>query len=124
MLSATLIGTFSWLACANWLPRFQITRERAYPVANMKRVLLELFTDQDAPRLLGKRYLELYPQHRTHAFLLAKRIQSVQPPTTMALKKMLTRLREANFYNGETVIIDGWLLARTEVEACALTFLL
>lgn len=94
------------------------------PNAAIKQHLLELFSDQDAPRLLGKRYLDLFPHHRTHAFLLAKRIQSVQPQTSMALKKMLTRRCECDFHSGKIVIIDGWLLAQTEVEACALTAIL
>jgi len=93
-------------------------------VAEIKECLLELFTDQDAPGLLGQRYLDLYPHHRARALLLAMRIQSVRPQTSWALKRMLTRQRESDFQNGETVLVDGWLLARSEVEACALTILL
>src|SRR5680860_850446 len=124
LLSATAIGTFCWLSYSQWLTLFHISDEPAMPVEEIKRRLLELFTNQDAPRILGKRYLDLYPHYRTDAFLLAKRIQSVRPQTSMALKKMLTRQRESDFHNGKTVIIDGWLLARTEVEACALTVIL
>lgn len=124
LLAATAIGTFSWLSCTHWFTGFRISADQTMPIANIKQHLLELFSDQDAPRLLGKRYLNLYPHHRTHAFLLAKRIQSVQPQTSMDLKKMLTRQCESDFHSGKTVIIDGWLLAQTEVEACALTVIL
>ncbi|MCA9422103.1 MAG: hypothetical protein KC592_13860 [Nitrospira sp.] len=123
LLAATAIGAFSWLSCAHLITRFRIPG-KTMPSATIKQHLLELFSDQDAPRLLGKRYLDLYPHHRTHPFLLAKRIQSVQPQTSMALKKMLTRQCESDFHSGKTVIIDGWLLAQTEVEACALTVIL
>jgi len=124
LLSATAIGTFSWLTWAHWLPRFHTSQKGAMPVVAIKGCLLELFTDQEAPRFLGQRYLDLYPHQRARALLLAKRIQSVRPQTSGALKQMLTRQREADFQNGETVLVDGWLLARSEVEACALTILL
>lgn len=124
MLSITVMGTFSWLTSAFCFPRLQVSHEQTRTIADMKRCLLELFTDQDAPYLLGKRYLDLYPHHKTEVFLLAERIQSLQPPTAMVLKKMLRRQRESDFHNGETITIDGWLLARTEAEACALTVLL
>ena len=124
LLSVTVMGIFSWLGSALCFPRLQVFREQTRTIADMKGYLLELFTDQDAPYLLGKRYLDLYPHHQAHAFLLAERIQAVQPRTAMALKKMLSRQRESDFHYGQTITIDGWLLARTEAEVCALTVLL
>lgn len=124
LLSVSVLGIFSWLTCAHWPPRYQVSGGQAMPFGELKRSLLELFTDQNSSRLLGKRYLDLYPHHRARAILLGKRIQSLQPQTSTDLKRMLSRQRESDFQNGETVLVDGWLLARTEVEACALTVIL
>ena len=93
-------------------------------VVEAKRCLLGLFSDLETPRFLGTRYLELYPQEAQRALILATQIQTAQTRTSNELRKLLARKRECDFRNGDVVIIDGWLLARTEVEACALTVLL
>ncbi|MCZ6800225.1 MAG: hypothetical protein O7F12_07020 [Nitrospirae bacterium] len=93
-------------------------------VAELKQCLLGLFGDLDSPRILGKRYLDLYPHEKQRALLLAARIQSSQTGSSSALRKLLARQREFDFQNGEIVIVDGWILSQTEVEVCALTVLL
>ena len=90
----------------------------------LKKSLLGLFSNLDSPRVVGKRYLSLYPQDKPGALLLAARIQSAQPRTSHALRKLLTQQRECDFRNGEIVVIDGWVLSRTEVAVCSLIVLL
>jgi len=124
LLSVTLVGSFSWLVGFPWLTRLAFARERGMTVAELKRCLLGLFGDLDSPRILGKRYLDLYPQEKPRALLLAARIQSAQLWTSSSVRKLLAQQRELDFRNGDIVLIDGWLLSRTEVETCALTILL
>ena len=124
LLSVTLIGILSWLAGSSCLARVCGSRQCGMTVAELKQCLLGVFGDLDSPRILGKRYLALYPHEKQRALLLAARIQSSQPRTSSALRELLARQREFDFQNDEIVIIDGWLLSRTEVEVCALTILL
>ena len=124
LFSVTLIGTLSWLAGSSCLARVCDFRECGTTVTKIKQCLLGLFDDLDSPRVLGKRYLDLYPYEKQRALLLAARIQSSQPWTSSALRKLLARQRESDFQNGDIIMIDGWLLSRTEVEVCALTVLL
>jgi len=124
LLSVILMSTSSWLAGSYCFPRLCGSREGGMTVAEIKQSPLGLFGDLDSPRILGKRYLDLYPQEKERVLLLAARIQSAQLGTSSAVRKLLGRQREFDFQNGEIVIIDGWLLSRTEVEVCALTVLL
>lgn len=125
LLSATLMGTlFGLVSCSSLLASLGFSREHGTTVPEIRPWLFGLFGDLDSAQSLGKRYLDLYPQEAQRALLLAAHIQSAQPRTSSELKKMLARERELDFRTSRTVIIDGWLLARTEVEACALTILL
>ena len=124
LLSVTLLSTLSWLIGSYWLTRLRFSRGSGMTVVETRRCLLGLFGDLETPRLLGKRYLDLYPQETQRALILAAHIQTAQTRTSNELRKLLARKRECDFRNGEIVIVDGWLLARTEVEACALTVLL
>ena len=124
MLAITVMSTSFWLTGSSWLSSLCFPRECGRTVAEIRRYLFGLFGDLDSARSLGKRYLDLYPQEAQSAMFLAARIQSAQLRTSSELRKMLAQQRELDFRNSRTVIIDGWLLAQTEVEACALTILL
>jgi len=124
LLSVTLISTLFGLSCSSWVASLGYSREYGRKASNIRTCLFGLFSDLDPARSLGKRYLDLYPQGTQRALILAEHIQSAQLRTSNELKKMLVRQRELDFQNGRTVLIDGWLLARTEVEVCALTILL
>jgi hypothetical protein len=124
LLSITLMGALSWIGGSSGLARLRGSQKCGTTVAEIKPCLLGLFEDLDSPRILGKRYLDLYPHEKPRVQLLATRIQSSQPWTTSTLKKSLARERELDFQNGEVVIVDGWLLSRTELGVCALTVLL
>ena len=45
------------------------------------------------------------------------------PPTTYQVRAHLQSLRDADFATGNTVNLDGWILARSEVEAITLVAL-
>ena len=124
LLSFTGLSASSCLIGSHWLTHLGFSQGSGKTVADIRRGLLGLFSDVETPRLLGKRYLELYPQEAQRALILATQIQAVQTRTSDELRQLLARKRECDFQNGEMVIVDGWLLARTEVEACALTVLL
>jgi len=118
------MSILTWFGGSSCLARMWGSQKDGMTLVELKGCLLELYGDLDSPRVVGKRYLALYPQEKPGALLLAARIQSSQPRTSHALRKLLTRQRECDFQNGEIVMIDGWVLSRTEVAVCALTVLL
>ena len=124
LLSVTLMGTLFGLSCSSWLVGLGFSREYGRTKQKLREGLFGLFGDLDSARSIGKRYLDLYPNGKDRALLLAERIQIAQLRTSGELLKVLARKRELDFQNRETVLIDGWILARTEVEVCALTVLL
>lgn len=82
-----------------------------------------------AARLIGSHYLALVPQERS-ATRLSESVfgdidAAVDGPDALAcLRALVDARRRRDFSTGDTVILNGWLLARTEARLCALsTFL-
>jgi hypothetical protein len=122
LLSGTLVATtFASSSCS-----YSLTGLRASAISDgkIKAGLRQLFSDRAAARGLGKRYIDLYPREAQRILLFEKLVSSLQPGSSRELKAIIARERESDFQNNRIVIIDGWLLARTEAEVCALTVLL
>ena len=88
------------------------------------RSFLRIFKDISAPRAIGAKYLETHPSETDVDFLVTK-IFGNAPPTVP--RELASRLRErckADFHDNNIVVLDGWILARSEARACALTSLL
>ena len=124
LLFATLMSPLPWMIGSSC-----VTRQGGYGKCGVmggefKSCILGLFGDLDSPGIIGRRYLDLYPREKQSALLMAVRIQSSEPSTSDAVRELIARDRANDFLNDEVVIIDGWLLSRTEVQVCALTVLL
>ncbi len=82
-----------------------------------------------AARAVGVAYLAIAPQERSAAMLsqLLFGGMSTNGPNsdvhTQQLRQAIEARRQRDFANGETVILDGWLMARTEARLCALAAL-
>lgn len=79
-------------------------------------------------RALGCAYLRLHPEEAAREPLLERLLPDIQRGsevlrrlTTARLREAARRQRERDFARGDTVLIDGWILARTEARLCALT---
>ena len=77
--------------------------------------------DPEAARALGLAYLSEHPGERDPGFLHAATLKGVGAGAR-ALRRLRERCRE-DFARGDTVRIDGWVLARTECRLCALVAL-
>lgn len=117
--AAFLFWTYPFSAFAGYR-----NRPRRAVEADANRCLLQIFSDLEAPRALGRRYLKSYPQESGREQLLETLIDGTAPGDHEALRKRLARRRGQDFRNGNIVIVDGWILARTEAQVCALTTLL
>ena len=73
-------------------------------------------------RLIGERYLQLFPNENKERVLiqgiLGQELEGVD--SFPALKTWLDKRRSADFGRGVTVIINGWVLSRSEARLYAL----
>ena len=90
-----------------------------------RRAIEMLLGDLRGAREIGARYLALEPAERS-ADVLARHLLrdphkiAFSVTDTAALRQALAAGRTRDFASGDTVIIDGWILARTEARLCAL----
>lgn len=90
--------------------------------ASLEAVVGELFSDVADAQVIGRRYLTLYPEKASRSVLLAelKMTYPLVAGQQTRLKKTLSQRRQQQFLEGDTVIVDGWVLARCEAQICAL----
>jgi hypothetical protein len=100
----------------------------AKPTWMRRAVVQELIGDLKGVRAIGARYLALAPEERDAArlarLLFAGIAEARRPFAGVdALRRAIGAHRERDFAAGDTVLVDGWILARTEARLCALVFL-
>jgi hypothetical protein len=89
---------------------------------SIEAVVGNLFSDVTDAQVIGRRYLTLYPEKANRGVLLAE-LKMTYPLLAghwTQLKKALYQRRQQQFLESDTVIIDGWILARCEAQLCAL----
>ncbi len=102
------------MACADRPPRRIADRLRA------------LSGDPASARVLGEAYAELYPCEMGQELpeLILSSLSSAQRAAAAndddALIALIAERVREDFAQGSTVVIDGWLLSRTEARLCAL----
>ena len=81
--------------------------------------LAEIFGDIKAAVLIGEVYLQRYPDEGHLARLLSG--VGIDPRTPAAFNAArFHRRRQQDLRDGNTLLLDGWLMARSELCACAL----
>ena len=97
------------------------------PVLVGARRLQSVFLRAHSARTLGKAYLRLAPEEADPFLLVNSICETDRDLRRILLQGDDRRLRVAvqncsrrDFANGQTVILDGWMLSRTEVRLCAL----
>jgi hypothetical protein len=110
-------STLSAAASPSAIPGLADARE-------IRHALTTIFTQASASKAIGHKYLAKYRDEASVDYLwrMIRGSSTLSPPGD--LKTHLRRLREKNFEDGEIVILDGWILARTEARACALVALI
>ena len=90
----------------------------------VKYCLSNVLTDQSGAHLIGKVYLSAYPDDRNETLILKDLLGSTRLHGPDDLRRRIAKRREQDFMEGEVVVVDGWILARSEARAAALTVLL
>ena len=88
------------------------------------RCIAEVFRDLEGVREIGKRWLEMNSGKSTHSQVLAELMSEPMPQDPVDFRRYIVDRRELDLRNDDIVIVDGWILARTEARLCARAFLL
>ena len=84
-------------------------------------------SDSEAARELGRAYLDAYPHERSAgAITAALRLGLDVLPFSVSderLRALFHASVNRDFEQGRTVVLDGWVLSRTEIRLCGLAAL-
>jgi hypothetical protein len=104
--------------------RLPFVPDAGSPTPRAPDVLCGLFRDPRPARAIGIAYLARDPQARAEALALAGSLRSHSLGSRRAGLRFLRERIEQDQRADRLAVVDGWLLAKTEAEACALTVLL
>lgn len=122
-------STSDWDVCAMAIGRRELLGFSAVAMAAALTKLAgsknspALFQRPEAARAVGARYLALYPEEGKAELLDESLFAQGLPANPAALRRHIGAMCRRDFAAGETVIVDGWILARSEARACALVSL-
>jgi hypothetical protein len=103
-------------AAACGAPALAVLQPRPQPAPDADLALI--FKHRQSAIAIGRRYLSRYPGEAVPQRLAEdlRRAGAGDPAATR--RALRARVRE-DFERGETVLLDGWVLARSECQACA-----
>lgn len=81
---------------------------------------------RDYAEAIGHLYLAQEPAERNASDLLRQLPEiaaQAGPGTPAGIRTALAARRQADFVGGDTVLLDGWIIARSEARLCALAAL-
>jgi hypothetical protein len=119
-----LLAGFAWPGGARSRPSAPRTAEP--PSQPLEEALVRLFSRPADARAVGACYLRDYPERCDRRRLLAE-VGLDPPPASVrdgsSLRRHLRELQQRDFVDGNTVVVNRWILARTEASLCALVTL-
>lgn len=90
----------------------------------MRPEMLVRLGDHGHTRRLGRRYRRAFPEENSSTVLTKILRRSAAEEEGLDLSMQLKVCIQRDFAEGRTVLLDGWVLARTEARQCALFSLL
>ncbi len=90
--------------------------------AAVEGLFYQLFADLSAARMLGRRYLADHSDEHSREWLIKKVLKGARPRNLETLRAVLANNLRRDFSEGYIVIVDGWVLSRTEARAAAIVF--
>lgn len=98
---------------------FPFARDRPEP--DVAERVSALFRRPERAQSVGARYLVSQPGAQSATRELGATIRARPPGDTAALRAFLRARTREDFRTERIVLLDGWILAETEAQACALT---
>lgn len=90
-----------------------------YENNQLKQLIESLFTDFSSARTVGLKYLSQHPKSASGAI---ERVQQYVKPVVSGersdLRECLIKQQQNDFACGNSIIIDGWVFARSEADLC------
>jgi hypothetical protein len=88
----------------------------------------ELFSNHESACAVGREYLRLLPAREANAEQLLHLLHGADGAQFTAtnsaeLRVLVREAQRSDFAEGRTVMVDGWILSRTEARLCALAAL-
>jgi hypothetical protein len=118
-LSMTIAGALTPYASSLTAAAPAVPRDSKTRLESIKEALRALFSDVSAPKAIGDRYLKLHPEKGNLAMLLGDAGIS-EKMSARSCKQIVCTKRQQDFLRGETITLDGWILAKSEVSVCAM----
>ena len=127
MLRRTFVELTSMAVASTFLPFFGCSSPD--PALQRKLSLpttLATINDPATIAEVGKAYMEQVPaenspEHLIDQLMISSNGDAIQATAdSLSLQKMMSEKVQADFDNGETVVVRGWVLSRTEARQCAL----
>lgn len=81
--------------------------------------LLSLIWDNETIKKIGNQYRLQMPSENSERSLV-KNLKAVTSEVSLANAPNLEEIIKKDFETGNTIIVDGWILSRTEARQCAL----
>ena len=98
---------------------YYMSRPIKYDVLIANPQLLSHIWDTDTITLIGSSYVSQTPKENSENELAKALLENISgPPEEMA--KRLNEKVTSDFKKGDLVMIDGWILSRTEARQCGL----
>ncbi len=120
--AAIVVQGIGWAA----VPASAYARVRApFPVDPLKHTLQTLFPDGVTASAMAHRYREHYPTMAANALPNVRRLLAPYYGEPKLIARAIKQQRSTDFAQGDSVIINGWVVARCEADLCtaALLFL-
>jgi hypothetical protein len=93
-------------------------RARPAPDATPAIGLAQIFERPASAIVIGRRYLDRYPDDHASLALASELLRASRGEPARAHLDLRARIRR-DFERGDSVLLDGWILARSECRACA-----
>jgi hypothetical protein len=91
--------------------------------ADVEGLLRGLITDREGAARLGRSYLGAHPTEARSGILVSRLIGPTEPTSAAgASREVASRIR-GDYAADRTVVVDGWVLSRTEARLYALVAL-
>lgn len=128
MKRRTLIGAALAASCLSFAKAYHLNLclEQSCSPGNhpdMVRILCKLVGDPESAAWIGRCYLALPGVHTDVAHLLGdpslRFLQNALSASSSVLVRFYEQQRATDFHSGDIIVLDNWILARSEVHVCA-----